>query len=974
MSGIQAKAVLKYAVMPGIVPRLQRLFASGFGYTAFLMAYIYNMVRLIPDTHPYLKSDNIGKFGIRHVIAAAAANLVIKKQNIDQIVIFVLLLTGVVLLGLMIAGTIISFVFGYAFAQDVASMFVTRAPQNDIAFMLLDQVFGVPNFFNSCVATRTACYPGQTPGDFPWPFHEALQQMFRFYSSGILFIGMLIFLYYVIVIIVETATSGSPFGQRFKNMWVPVRLVVAIGLLIPLSHGYNSAQYITFAAAKFGSSFATNTWLLYNRALAGAGMGQGQDNPTGEKGTLVGLPKSPDMSSLAQMMSVVHTCAFAHWYEDSIVTNKTRENMPDDEARYQRYRLDNKIKPYMVKNVQSWMLEDDGLFVDKTAVTRIYKETTYEKAMGFYGRGDIIIRFGKLNDKNSNATIEDGENIDPLCGDIRIKITDARLPGDEGLPANGALPGTIAMQELYFNLIRDLWFDAAKADNYLDFAGRSYLLTVSSNNDNNDPCSMGCSPPNPHLPGGCPGDANAACRIQKEIPAAWKQNATNELQIEFDSKKKTVWARYNAENTDAYMTPEILKYGWGGAGIWFNKIAQINGAFASAVINHPEFSSYPLVMENVRENRKKTESDNSPLKQFDPQTSIDKPIQFSSETGPNALPIAIGLYKVHEYWNGEPANMANTEKDATSGAIETAMNFMLGTDGLFAMTAENAHIHPLAQLVSLGKSLVDNAIGAVAGSTLLSAGGGFLQALQMSGGQFAQATSGLIMSTAFIGITAGVVLYYVLPFLPFLFFYFAVATWIKAIFEAMVGVPLWALAHIRTDGEGLPGDAASNGYFIILEIFLRPVMTVIAMIGALIIFTAQVRILNFIWLLVTSNAGGFDGDVDITFIGGISFKRTIIDQFFFTVLYAIIVYMLAMASFKLIDRIPDDILRWMGSQASGFSDINQDQQAVEQISGKVTGVGISSGQSVTEGIKGLGGSLGSAAGRIFADSPKAPPG
>ena len=63
-------------------------------------------------------------------------------------------------------------------------------------------------------------------------------------------------------------------------------------------------------------------------------------------------------------------------------------------------------------------------------------------------------------------------------------------------------------------------------------------------------------------------------------------------------------------------------------------------------------------------------------------------------------------------------------------------------------------------------------------------------------------------------------LFYIIPFMPFIYFFFAVGTWVKAIFEAMVGVPLWALAHIRIDGQGLPGDAAMNGYYLLLEIFV----------------------------------------------------------------------------------------------------------------------------------------------------------
>lgn len=277
--------------MPEVFPRFRALFASGFGYIAYLMAQIYFMVRLLPPHHPYLKSENIGQYGVRHVIAEAANGLVVNRKNLDQLLVFTLMLTGVVLLAVQIVMVLAGLLLNTAMA---ASIFVTPNPDIDIAYMLLDQVFGVGdgvnNFFNSCVSSAVLC-PGETVNPaFPWPFHLSMHNLFRFYSIGILLIGTIIFSYYIVVVIVETATTGSPFGQRFKNLWVPVRLVVAVGLLLPLGLGYNSGQYITFGAAKFGSSMATNGWIRFNQAVAGAMPGGGV---AGEAQNLIAMPKPP---------------------------------------------------------------------------------------------------------------------------------------------------------------------------------------------------------------------------------------------------------------------------------------------------------------------------------------------------------------------------------------------------------------------------------------------------------------------------------------------------------------------------------------------------------------------------------------------------------------------------------------------------------------------------------------------------------
>jgi hypothetical protein len=43
-----------------------------------------------------------------------------------------------------------------------------------------------------------------------------------------------------------------------------------------------------------------------------------------------------------------------------------------------------------------------------------------------------------------------------------------------------------------------------------------------------------------------------------------------------------------------------------------------------------------------------------------------------------------------------------------------------------------------------------------------------------------------------------------------------------------------------------------------------------------------------------------------------------------SIIYAIIAYMMAMSSFKLIDQIPDHILRWMGTSVKSFGEIEKD--------------------------------------------------
>ena len=628
MSGTKAKTVAKYVILPGFIPRLKALFGSGFGYIAFLMAQIYAMVRLLPADHPYLNPQNVGRFGIRHVIAETANSITISKNNIDQLIVFVLMLTGVVLLGVQLLVLMFNLVIKPAIALPFAegpSIFITPNPTFDIAYILMDQVFGIgpltagPPFFNSCVAQNVSCDPAgfiAATGPFPWPFHTALQSLFEFYSLGILVIGVIIFLYFVVVVVVETATTGTPFGQRFQNVWVPIRLVMAIGLLVPLNYGYNAGQYITFAAAKYGSGLATNGWIRYNNTIHGTIAGNG--NPLGERENLIARPKPPDAAIIAEMMSIVHACAFAEYLYNPNITKYTnagagtiRMDHPED-AGWAGVLTNHQwnVRAYLVKSPPNWQAAVN-------ATTRLWMNPamTYDQALDFYTSGDIIIQFAKPTD-----SFDPANGITPVCGEIQIPISDRTPGGAAAWTAMGGDLGAVRTQAFFFELIRDLWSRFPDSETYHDFAGR--MITQNDQKAGGFPCRIGCT--NANLPnGGCGANPppNADC-ARREIPATWRQATIDVLQTEINTALDTIWDDYNANVTRLDMDATIMQRGWGGAGMFFNRLAEVNGPFIAAWMDMPRMQSYPIIMEEVRKARTKTEIEDPPLKDmFNPNTS-----------------------------------------------------------------------------------------------------------------------------------------------------------------------------------------------------------------------------------------------------------------------------------------------------------------------------------------------------------------
>jgi conjugal transfer/type IV secretion protein DotA/TraY len=412
-----------------------------------------------------------------------------------------------------------------------------------------------------------------------------------------------------------------------------------------------------------------------------------------------------------------------------------------------------------------------------------------------------------------------------------------------------------------------------------------------------------------------------------EPDSDFKRTVSNQLRADIEPEIAAAAALQGGSIAWQNQIAQVTNLGWGGAGIWYNKIAQLNGSLVTAVNSVPEIRSMPAVYEYTRARALSQNLEAGGLPDLGLAGNIE--MQFQSELEGE---IARTISYVIEYWKREPLDQGadGAQAQPTANVFIDAINAIFGTRGLFNMCA-NTDTHPLAQLSILGKGLVEASIR----NLMLAVGFGALSTVPIPFiGAASGAAASILTSIATMTITMGFLLFYVVPFMPFLYFFFAVGAWVKGIFEAMVGVPLWALAHLRIDGEGLPGDAAMDGYYLIFEIFLRPILIVFGLLASVIIFSAMVRVLNEIYSLVVFNLAGHDGTrvSGCTVVGGptltteniVRFFRGPIDEFFFTVIYAIIVYMIGMSCFKLIDLIPNNILRFMNVNVQTYNDALQD--------------------------------------------------
>lgn len=925
MSRQVGKDVLSYALLPGLIPRFIALISQSFALSAYSVACIFYSVRLLPPTHPYVNEENLGRFGLRHVMAAAADHLDFKWKNFDQIAIYLMILSGIVLLLAQFALMGVGLVTHQPAIAAVSDYFSRTDEQHyqDLVMIVMDRVFGVPGIFKSCVSVAdqvcTDLYgnPSLDVGEeFPFAFHLALHEMLKFYSNGIFLVAIFVILYFVTVVVSETAASGSPFGQRYNKTWIPLRIILFFALLIPIvpssqdsgqRGGLNGAQLLTLWVAKTGSDFASNGWDTFNDTLQG------------EHKNLIATAKMPSLDQVMGFVFVAKTCDMAE---------QLNLGTPPNNEQW--------TAPYVIKGGSIPFQLSGNAPVSNGSTDNALKllEKSYDEALEYSMYSSIEIVFGVYANDSGHPYYEQANrfmnNVWPICGRMSLPIQDAGYVETQTTNPETGQTQTVQdkmpayyIQELYYELIKELWVDGTITNvaGCLVADDLSELREASYDRD-------------------CQGTLDDRYALLKSTLIDFEKRYDERYRAILDSYKSAS-AQQGADGVKTF-DDRLAEKGWAGAALRYNQIADMNGKVSAAVTNLPEIVHYPEVMEFVSEQKKLTEENISILDQFNPLLSGSRYVDFTGVESYDR--VSVVLYKAWKVFNDGDVQFSSTY-GGTDNAFIAAVDAIFGAKGLFDMR-ENPDVNPLAQLSTLGKGIMDASIRNIGIGTAAEKGAPLILK-QLFGDQVGQALGalgGAIQLVGYTGIVIGFGVYYVMPMMPFVYFFFAFGGWIKGIFEAMVAMPLWAMSHIvRWDGEGIAGPAADAGYKLLLEVFLRPILILFGLLASISLFSASVMVLNDIFDAVV-NVGGVSeealasGDASI-----LTNVRNAIDEFFFTLVYTVLCYMIGLSSFKLIDQIPNQLLRWIGFTTQTFGEANQN--AAEELSGKAyKGMTLSTGK------------------------------
>jgi len=555
--------IAKYALLPQVAPRINKLFFSGFANLAYFLALVYRAVNILPDGHVYLERSSVGRYSIRNVFSEAASHINFGLHNLDKIIIFFALIAGIIILFFQFFILATAIIINPASAQGItglgiplADFFVTPNPREDLALRMLDSVFGVPDIFGSMDSAAV-----------PSSFHTALHGLFQIYSFALLVIAAIILAYFVFAVLAETAQTGTPFGKRYNHIWAPIRLVVGIGMLVPITLGLNAGQWITLYAAKLGSGFATQGWILFDSQVNGEYI---------ENEEMIAVPETPNLKDLMAFMMLAHGCKIGF------------------EAKYGTS-LPGGIDMYVIApdRIGQQAMDAPQNFYDVTA---------------FVGPTKPIIRFGWRNPANNSDAVG---GVEPLCGDLVIQNTEDTA----ALQAAGAGSGVGGwLNYRFYTIVYEIW----------NRQNPAYGQVVEVAED-----IMAKALGNEQLP---PPDA----AIKKVLTDA--AESYTDISILFAA---------GIARTQIEDDTEAARYGWGGASLWYNQIADNNGQLTSAAINSPQVKSYPDPMEETCAANDAENSNTTQIECYSPNLSSGMKIDYNSEV---YAPIADGLSMIFNYW------------------------------------------------------------------------------------------------------------------------------------------------------------------------------------------------------------------------------------------------------------------------------------------------------------------------------------
>lgn len=745
---------------------------------------------------------------------------------------------------------------GLAFA--VAAMAVTASPA---AALTPSEAFG---FFGDPIGDAySANFLNQIFGPlFPAANNTATQTVFSeiigYFNICVLVIGGILFFYNITVGVLQSAHEGQVLGQRWSSLWAPLRTLFAVGLLAPMPglHGYNMAQSGVAYAVKGATMMGSFFW--------------------SQSAFLVISGKIPITTAASQMdpdfMKTVFMNQVCVQIMNSQLNNANSSANP--------LSVQKSVQPVKV-------LTADG---SKPLAPYSLKPTGQLETYTYLHDPSDAGKRVERNICGSVTTPELPEYIRKTTPDDSGILSNLGLPADNSASTLVAFTGAhqLAMSQLssgFEKIVSDNYSAAANTGGQVpditDSLGQTILAT-------NDILSKGI-------------------QATTSIAAGADMNG----QASRDALLKRIKGSCSNTTEGGEQSTQCYGEGWIGAGSWYMMLARMNSELASLANAAPTATGANFMSPKSIYRRTGGETNffwgvgEDDLKSAGMLTANEAEIIKSryEEAFDNAT---AGMAALGFQMSGAQLGELNENTDANSflSNIPGFSGYMTRLVDAVVQTASPSSWgeDPMIGLTKIGHALIH--VASILTPVALLAGSGVMGFTLPSG------IATVLIGPISILMGAGATLSYVLPMTPAILWIMAVTGYFLLVMEAVVAVNLWALAHLRMDGDGISGEAGRQGWLMMLSLIFTPTLMVFGLLGGMTIF----RVTSALFDLTVSQAmaGVLGGGVFIVFGAMI----------IYSIMIATCYMMIVERSFTLVSDFPDKIMRWMGSHVNVGADHN----------------------------------------------------
>ncbi len=220
--------------------------------------------------------------------------------------------------------------------------------------------------------------------------------------------------------------------------------------------------------------------------------------------------------------------------------------------------------------------------------------------------------------------------------------------------------------------------------------------------------------------------------------------------------------------------------------------------------------------------------------------------------------------------------------------------------------------NPIIMAKNLGENMTAGAWSALAiGGSVLALSG--IDVLGTGVGDWATVFTPVLFALFSMFVVPGATLSTYVPMIPYILWVGVVIGWVILVVEAVIAAPIWAVAHMAPDGDGVVGRGG-QGYMLVLSLTLRPPLMILGL-------ACSIALMRPIGYFINS-----------TFLGAFAMgvnpgPGALTQAIAGCVLYTIVMVGVVHRVFTLIHVVPDRILRWIGG---GGNELGGEAQSLEQ--------------------------------------------